>query len=152
MARRLPVIQSSDEGEPRSPSQWVAIAAALTLTLWVPGGMLALALGRRLSTGMTGAAAAAALIIPAVASLALAAAATGAVVGRFGGRARAREAVAGSSLATLAAWGLTVSSGALAPWPVAGVTLLVLGGVAAFGAALGARMGLRRRPTLSKNG
>ncbi|MCC6898299.1 MAG: hypothetical protein IT377_04955 [Polyangiaceae bacterium] len=152
MARRLPVIQSSDDGEPRSPAQWVAIAAALTLTLWVPIGMLAMALGRGLAARLAGAWAAAALVALAIGSLVLAAGATGAVVGRFGGRAGARAAVLGVSLATLGAWVATVSSGALAPWPVAALTLVVLGVVAAFGAALGARSGLRRRPTLGKNG
>lgn len=160
MVRRLPVIQSpDDEPATRSPSQWVAIAAALTLTLWVPLGMAALSLGRALSTRWTGddsgsvgarAAALLTLVVPAVASLMAATSITGAVVGRHGGRSGAREAVLGCSLATLGAWALTVSSGALRPWPVAAVTLGVLGALGAIGAALGARAGHRRRPRLPK--
>jgi hypothetical protein len=160
MVRRLPVIQSpDDEGETRPPSQWVAIAAALTLTLWVPLGMLALALGRALLSrwasdaaggGAARGAAALMLVVPALASLVAATSITGAVVGRHGGRAGAREAVLGCTLAALGAWLFTVSSGALRPWPVAAVTLGVLGALAALGAALGARAGLRRRPRLPK--
>lgn len=165
MPRRLPVIQSSpDEGEPRPPSHWVAIAAALALALWAPLVLLALPLGRALAARVAGvddvsqlaaaattspalrAAVAAALIVPVLASLALAAGATGAIVGRFGGRAGAREAVLGCTLAALVAWGMSVSGGALRPWPVAAVTALLLGALAAGFAGLGARIGRRRRP------
>lgn len=165
MPRRLPVIQSSpDEGEPRPPSHWVAIAAALALALWAPLVLLALPLGRALAARVAGvddvsqlataattspalrAAVAAALIVPVLASLALAAGATGAIVGRFGGRAGAREAVLGCTLAALVAWGMSVSGGALRPWPVAAVTALLLGALAAVFAGLGARIGRRRRP------
>lgn len=165
MPRRLPVIQSSpDEGEPRPPSHWVAIAAALALALWAPLVLLALPLGRAIAARVAGvddvsqlataattspalrAAVAAALIVPVLASLALAAGATGAIVGRFGGRAGAREAVLGCTLAALVAWGMSVSGGALRPWPVAAVTALLLGALAAVFAGLGARIGPRRRP------
>ncbi|MBK8998907.1 MAG: hypothetical protein IPM35_24555 [Myxococcales bacterium] len=165
MPRRLPVIQSSpDEGEPRPPSHWVAIAAALALALWAPLVLLALPLGRALAARVAGvddvsqlataattspslrAAVAAALIVPVLASLALAAGATGAIVGRFGGRAGAREAVLGCTLAALVAWGMSVSGGALRPWPVAVVTALLLGALAAVFAGLGARIGRHRRP------
>ncbi len=165
MPRRLPVIQSSpDEGEPRPPSHWVAIAAALALALWAPLVLLALPLGRAIAARVAGvddvsqlaaaattspalrAAVAAALIVPVLASLALAAGATGAIVGRFGGRAGAREAVLGCTLAALVAWGMSVSGGALRPWPVAAVTALLLGALAAVFAGLGARIGRRRRP------
>lgn len=160
-----PVIQSSpDEGEPRPPSHWVAIAAALALALWAPLVLLALPLGRAIAARVAGvddvsqlataattspalrAAVAAALIVPVLASLALAAGATGAIVGRFGGRAGAREAVLGCTLAALVAWGMSVSGGALRPWPVAAVTALLLGALAAVFAGLGARIGRRRRP------
>lgn len=168
MPRRLPVIQSSpDEGEPRPPSHWVAIAAALALALWAPLVLLALPLGRALAARVAGvddvsqlaaaatttssarrAAVAAALIVPVLASLALAAGGTGAVVGRFGGRAGAREAVIGCTLAALVAWGMSISGGALRPWPVAAVTALLLGALAAVFAGLGARVGRRRRPQI----
>lgn len=165
--RRLPVIQdnSSDEGPARSPVQWVAIAAALTIALWVPLVVLALALGRALAARIAGVddvsqlpgtaatppgpvriALAASLIVPALASLALACGAVGLTVGRFGGRAGAREAVSGCTLAALVAWLMSVSGGSLSPWPVAATTLVVLGVLAAVSAALGARVGRRRRP------
>ncbi len=55
MPRRLPVIQSSpDEGEPRPPSHWVAIAAALALALWAPLVLLALPLGRAIAARVAG--------------------------------------------------------------------------------------------------
>ena len=158
---------SPDEGESRPPSQWVAIAAALALALWVPLVLLALGLGRALAariagvddvsklaagaasaTPMVRSAVAGALIVPALASLAGACAATGAIVGRFGGRAGAREAVLGCTLAALVAWGTSVSSGALRPWPVAAVTAVFLGALAALFAGLGARAGRRRRPSI----
>jgi len=142
----------------------VAIAAALALALWAPLVLLALPLGRAIAARVAGvddvsqlataattspalrAAVAAALIVPVLASLALAAGATGAIVGRFGGRAGAREAVLGCTLAALVAWGMSVSGGALRPWPVAAVTALLLGALAAVFAGLGARIGRRRRP------
>lgn len=168
MPRRLPVIQSSaDEGEPRPPTHWVAIAAALALALWAPLVLLALAAGRALAARVAGvddvsklssaaaasspalrAAVAAALVVPVLGSLALACGGTGAIVGRFGGRAGAREAVLGCTLAALVAWGMSVSGGALRPWPVAALTALLLGALAAVFAALGARAGRRRRPSL----
>lgn len=169
MPRRLPVIQtnSPDEGEPRPPAQWVAIAAALALALWIPLVLLGFSLGHAVATRIAGVSdatqlasgaagatpaarvgIAAALIVPALASLALACAGTGAIVGRFGGRARVREAVLGCTLAALVAWATSVSSGALRPWPVAAITALVLAGLAALFAALGARAGLRRRPRI----
>lgn len=167
MPRRLPVIQSGspDEPESRAPAQWVAIAAALAIALWVPLVLAALALGRALAARIAGvaevstldatalgagkrAAVAAALVVPVLASLALAFASAGAIVGRFGGRAGPREAVLGATLAALVAWAITVSGGALRPWPVAIVTLVVMGALAAVAAGLGARAGFGRRPRI----
>ncbi|MFO0564944.1 MAG: hypothetical protein U0263_04735 [Polyangiaceae bacterium] len=163
--RRLPVLQSGDEVVERPASQWVAIAAALCLAFWVPLVVVALGAGRALATKIAGVSdvselarsaatasvgqrigIAAVLIVPALGSLALAAAASGAVVGRFGGRAGGREAVLGSGIAAAVSWGLAWSGGGLRPWTLAVTTGLLVTGVSAAFAGLGARLGRRRRP------
>lgn len=169
MIRRLPVLQSRAEedeaAEQRPRSHWVAMSAGLTFALWIPLAMLGMALGRRVGQALVGAAspeavadaaarassgaraaAAASLVIPSFLALALACGLTGSLVGRFGGRSGAREAVLGGSVAALVAWLLALSGGGLSPWPVAAGTAFVLVATAALFSALGARLGVRRRP------
>jgi hypothetical protein len=69
----------------------------------------------------------------------------GALVGRFGGKAKAREAALSGSLGALLGWGLAALGGALSPWLVAVVSLAVLLALGAGAAFVGARLTLARR-------
>src|SRR5262245_9255532 len=97
--RRLPVLQTheEDEGPPRPAWQWIVIGAIAILIAWLLLAMLANPLAARLGGSVEpdappSARLAVALVIANALALAAAAFGGGALVGRFGGHARAREA------------------------------------------------------------
>jgi tRNA-(ms[2]io[6]A)-hydroxylase len=162
MPRRLPVIQSSAErdGPVRPPSHWIGIAAAATLALWMPLSLVAFTAGRALAARIAGvgdvseldpsgvglsattrAGMTAALAVPVLLSLALSALGAGALVGRFGERAGAREAVLGATLGAWVPCGAAVLGGGLRPFAVAAVTSVLVAAVAGLSAAAGSRLG-----------
>ena len=163
MVRRLPVLQNQDTDDAaaaRRPRwQWVLIGAGLVITLFLPlsglgiwlGGWLsraALSGGTAGADGTAGASGATPIVLgvlPVALSFLIACAGAGALVGRFGGQAKAREAALSGALGALIGWGLAALGGSLSPWLVALVSLavlLVLGAAAAF---VGARLTLSRR-------
>jgi len=165
MVRRLPVVQNRTpedvEAAERPRTQWVAIGAGLVLSIWIPLALCALPVGRVLTAralpidepAALGAASTGtrifvvlALAAPQLLAFAIAAAGGGALVGRFGGLAKTRDAALGAALGALGAAAFVGLSGALQPWPVAVATGLVLGLLGAVFGALGGRFGERRRP------
>ena len=163
MVRRLPVLQNQDTDDAaaaRRPRwQWVLIGAGLVITLFLPlsglgiwlGGWLsraALSGGTAEADGTAGASGATPIVLgvlPVALSFLIACAGAGALVGRFGGQAKAREAALSGALGALIGWGLAALGGSLSPWLVALISLavlLVLGAAAAF---VGARLTLSRR-------
>lgn len=155
---------ASDDGPPRPPWHWAGIGAALVFAVWAPLAMLAQAVSawvlrrsvpeddRQLGAWLASASAleqarfwGAVLAFPLLA-FALACFAAGALVGRFGGRAGAREATAAGALAAALAWSLAAallgSSGAVWNAAAAFVVLVPTGALVARG---GARWGERRR-------
>lgn len=163
MVRRLPVVQNRTpedvEAAERPRSQWVAIGAGLTLSIWIPLALCALPLGRVLTARLAppgdeaaGAGTRALIVLglagPQLVAFAIAALSGGALVGRFGGLAKTRDAALGGMLGALSAVTLAALSGALRPWLVAIATALVLGVVGGFFGALGGRFGEVRRPRL----
>jgi hypothetical protein len=145
VVRRLPVIQSktSDDlvAEARPPWHWVLIGAGFSVTIWLPLSAVALWVSARLPLGP----------LPILISFALACFAAGGLVGRFGGRSRAREAAAGGLLGATATWSLAALGGALTPWPVAVASLLVLAAGAVILSWLGGKLGVRLRSGLDLN-
>jgi hypothetical protein len=158
---------ADDAPEDRPRSHWVAITAAFTLVIWVPLSVVALGLGRRLAAMAAGARdvaslgeslahasrgvallAVVALVAPVVIAFVTACFFAAAVTGRYGGRAKIRDAAIGTTLAAFAAFLLALAGGSLRPWPVALATLILLGFVALLFGALGGRFGFRRRPRL----
>ena len=149
--RRLPVIQSASGAEdgdpPRQPWQWVGFGALAIVTAWLPASALAGAIATRIALRAgegqeTTRIVAAGLAIAATYAVALAAGAMagGYMVGRWGASgAGVREAalagLAAAAVAAVASW----ASLGLSP----GVIAVAL--VAAPAAALGGRLGLRRR-------
>ncbi|HEY3668076.1 MAG TPA: hypothetical protein VGL19_18865 [Polyangiaceae bacterium] len=153
MVRRLTVLQNQDTDDAaaaRRPRwQWVLIGAGFVLTLFLPLSLLGVWLGAVLSRALPLAERGATRIVlgalPVAGSFLFACGGAGAMVGRFGGRAKAREAALSGALGALAAWGLAVLGGSLSPWIVALtalVTLVLLGALAAF---VGARLTLGKR-------
>jgi tRNA-(ms[2]io[6]A)-hydroxylase len=161
MARRLPVIQN-DESEDAAAAarprlQWIVIGAGLTVTIWAPLALVAMPLGVRLATrafGATGATtggvppspgAAALAAAPVVLSFLFGALASGALVGRFGGKAGPREAALGGVLGAAGAslLGLRPGLGLSIAGIFAIFSLLSLFGAA--GGALGGHWGRRSR-------
>jgi hypothetical protein len=162
MVRRLPVIQSTSSedalAEQRPAWHWTAIGAGFVLTLWLPLAILALWLGRlltsfilgsadpealaRAQTAGTGTRVALALagVGPLFVSFAIACMAAGALVGRFGAKPGLRAATRAGAAGGAAACGLAALGGSLSPWPVAlGAALLLVSGGALL-ARLGARI------------
>ncbi len=154
MTRHLPVV--GQKGTPvgdeppddRPPWHWVAIGAVFQLLAWLLLSMLAqpiaAAVSRALST--PGDARAGSIVLAAshaVVTLGCGSAASGALVGRFGGQAGAREAALSGLVAAAIACGLTAPQAGI----VALIVLLPLGAIAAGAAWLGARAGARRRPS-----
>jgi len=156
MVRRLPVLQNQDSDDAaaaRRPRwQWVLIGAGLVVTLFLPLSWLGVWLGawlsRLASDGASAANGATPIvlgILPVALSFLIACGGAGALVGRFGGRAKAREAALSGSLGALIGWGLAALGGSLSPWLVAVVSLAVLVSLGAGAAFVGARLTLARR-------
>ncbi|MEI9953946.1 MAG: hypothetical protein WDO74_34470 [Pseudomonadota bacterium] len=156
MVRRLPVLQNQDTDDAaaaRRPRwQWVLIGAGLVITLFLPLSWLGVWLGAWLSGAASGGASGASGatpivlgVLPVALSFLIACAGAGALVGRFGGKAKAREAALSGSLGALIGWGLAALGGSLSPWLVALVSLAVLVTFGAAAAFVGARLTLSRR-------
>ncbi|WP_179955504.1 hypothetical protein [Chondromyces crocatus] len=139
------------EGEERPPWHWAVFGMVATFAVWLPlaAGTHAL-LQRVLLLGVVGGelpARAQAVMVGANAlAFALAAAAGGLLVGRYGGRAGRREATAGGALAAGMAWTLAVLQGASAGVVVWGLLLVVMASLGGGAARLGGWLGLRCRP------
>ncbi len=144
--RRLPLLKTDDGGDdpPRSPWQWVGFGAAAIFVAWVPLSILVAALSAALlSDHAAERTARLAAVVTACAfavELAAGALAGGYLVGRWGpkgvgereGALSGLVAAAGVALVTWASFGLMPG-------------LLFVGAMAPLVAALGARIGLRRR-------
>jgi len=147
--RRLPVLQNTpdDSDEPPRPAwQWVGFGALAIVALWVPLSALVGAVAARslAPTSDEAALARAAFLTSAayLAELALGAVAGGYLIGKWGpaGVGVRQAALAGLAAATVLAVGTCASLG-----PTAGGVLAILL-VSPAMAALGGRMGARRRP------
>lgn len=154
MVRRLPVVQAPDtpdaEAEARPASAWVLLGAALVAALFLPASAVALWLGARLQAVVeVGAAGKAALGgLPLIAAFAGSAWSGGALSGRFGLRTRPGHGLAAGALGGSFVLAPALLTGALSPWAVAlGAMLVLVAGGAVF-AWLGARYGIRRRPSV----
>lgn len=138
--RRLPVLKAQvdeDDAEPRPPWQWVGFGTLGIFVVWVP---LAYATGLVSGRIEVLAASRVAGLFVASSGLAVAALAGGFLVGRWGGKdVGVREAALAGFAASLIATGLSL--GAPGAWAGAVVTVVV----AVPFAALGGRLGLRRR-------
>ena len=153
MVRRLTVLQNQDTDDAlaaRRPRwQWVLIGAGFVVTLFLPlsflGVWLGAALGRGLGPDQRGVSRIVLGALPVVLSFLIACGGAGAMVGRFGGRAKAREAALSGALGALFGWGLAALGGALSPWIVAASALVVLVTLGASAAFLGARLTLEKR-------
>lgn len=149
-ARRLPVIQTpvgedADAAE-RPAWRWLVWGVVLTIVLFLPASMLAVALGQKLARLAGGSAAASALVagLPVLGAFAFAAWGAGAISGRFGLRTKKRTAPAAGALAALAlvAFGAAGWGAPLAVTLVLAVVLVLIGGLLA---GLGAGFGRRQR-------
>jgi hypothetical protein len=153
MVRRLTVLQNDDTDDAlaaRRPRwHWVLIGAGFVITLFLPLAQLGVFVGHRLSAAVRPGGNAALQVgvgaLPVALSFLIACGVAGGLVGRFGGRAKAREAALSGALGAFTGWGLAALGGALSPWLVAVTSffvLLIFGAGAAF---IGARFGLARR-------
>ncbi|MEO6603611.1 MAG: hypothetical protein ABIQ16_27250 [Polyangiaceae bacterium] len=117
------------------------------MTLFLPLSMLGVWLGARLSRAVPPVGATQIVLgaAPVALSFLVACGGAGALVGRFGGKAKAPEAALSGSLGALAGWGLAAMGGSLTPWLVALASLVVLTVFGAGAAYLGARITLGRR-------
>jgi len=142
MVRRLPVIQSTESDDAvaasRPPWHWVLIGGGFAITIWLPLAAVANWAAARLPLGP----------LPIIVSFALACIAAGILVGRFGGRSKAREAGLGGLAGAAVTWGVAALGGALSAWPIAIASLIILGACGFFLAWLGGRLGVRLRSRL----
>ncbi|HEX3773123.1 MAG TPA: hypothetical protein VHV51_01600 [Polyangiaceae bacterium] len=151
MVRKLPVLQNQDTDDALAASRprwhWVLIGAGFVLTLFLPLSQVGLWLGHRLSEiASAGRGLQVGLgALPVALSFLFACGAAGALVGRFGGRAKTREAALAGALGAFSGWALAALGGALSPWLVALISLLVLLVFGTCAAFVGARIGLSRR-------
>jgi len=153
MVRRLPVLQNQDTDDAaaaRRPRwQWVLIGAGFVVTLFLPLSWIGVRVSSWLTLGpLRGASGPLPIVLgvaPVALSFLIACGGAGALVGRFGGKAKAREAALSGSLGALLGWGLAALGGALSPWLVAVVSLAVLLTLGAGAAFVGARLSLARR-------
>jgi hypothetical protein len=170
--RKLPVLQTvspEDERAARRPAwQWIALGAVFVLSLWMPLAVLGLWIGRwiaaawiienpsdmaRFSSAATGAERVAlviAVLVPILGSFAAACAAGGALVGRFGGSVRASHTAIVGLLSAALAWGLAGLGGALSPWPVALLSLLLFSGTGVLFSWMAGKWGLLRRRAMAR--
>ena len=123
--------------------------AAFVITLFLPLSMLGVWFGAWLTRGFAHSARGSSLIalgaLPVALSFMVACGAAGALVGRFGGRAKAREAALSGGLGAFLGWGLAALGGNLRPWLVAFAALLILVVFGAISASIGARLSQSRR-------
>jgi len=153
MVRRLPVLQNQDTDDAAAARRprwhWVLIGAGFVITLFLPLSLLGVWLGTWLSHALPRTAAGTTQVVfgagPVALSFLISCAAAGSLVGRFGGRAKAREAALSGSLGGFLGWGLAALGGSLTPWLVALSSFVVLVGLGAGAAFLGARVTLSRR-------
>lgn len=151
MVRRLTVLQNQDTDDAAAARRprwhWVLIGAGFVITLFLPLSVLGVWLGAVLSRSVAAGSSAQIVLgaAPVACSFLVACAAAGALVGRFGGRAKAREAALSGSLGAFAGWCLAAAGGSLSPWLVALVALVVLVVFGAAAAFVGARVTLPRR-------
>jgi hypothetical protein len=163
--RRLPVLQNTatDDVPSRPPWQWVAIGAALAISMWIPLLTVSLWLRTRLLAGVfpTDAAALAervqsaspghklvlalSALVPVLVPWLVACAAAGAIVGRFGGAAGRRHALYSGLSAAALALAVALLGGALASPLAFASSALVLGTSAAGAAWMGGKFGEKRR-------
>lgn len=137
--RRLPVLNApSPEEKPpeeRAPHEWVIATAITSMLAWLLIGGSANAVVQRVSPDS--------LLITVtvnVVSLLLAAAAGGALAGRFGLRAKRRHALLGAMATAAFGWALGVAKSSRDELPVWLLLLAALLAIAALGAALGYRV------------
>jgi hypothetical protein len=148
----LPVIQTpageDAEAAERPAWQWLLIGAGFVLAVFVPLALLAaplgVALSRRVSAGPALSAALAGA--PVLGAFLLAAFAAGAVVGRFGLRAKRHIAALSGALGASVLLGLVLLRGGFGGVGALLLVSFVLLGSGAALAWLGARFGVRRRP------
>jgi len=150
MVRRLPVVQNQDTDDALAASRprwhWILIGAGFVITLFLPLSQLGVWLGQGLSRVSGSRAVRVGLgALPVACSFLLACGLAGALVGRFGGRAKAREAALSGALGAFTGWGIAALGGALTPRLVALISLFVLVSCGAGAAFIGARLGLARR-------
>ena len=138
--RRLPVLREPEVAAPgdeeRPPWHWAVIGALGVFVLWVP---LAMVINGPLAMNTP-----AAIVALNAAAFALAAFASGFLVGRFGGRAGRREAMVGGVAAGVTAWLVAASQGLRGPvtWALLLALIVTLGGGAA---RAGGAFGVSRR-------
>lgn len=137
--RRLPVLNAPppDEKPPeeRAPHEWVIATAVTTVLAWLLLGGSANAVVQRVAPESLG------LVVSVnVLSLLLAAAAGGALAGRFGVLAKRRHALLGAMTTAVFGWALGVSKSSPAELPVWLLLLAALLAIAALGAAIGYRI------------
>lgn len=153
--RRLPVLTSRNDPESFDYPRWLwlLVGAGVTFSLWVPLGIAALFSARRLANLLSLALGSpgdrvislVAVLAPLLLSFFLSSFGGGALVGRFAARSGILQGAWAGALGAFVAWGLAAVRGGLHPWPVAFSSLVVLLLVGGGSAALGARIGLRRR-------
>jgi len=145
--RRLPVLQNPDTDDAAAARRprwhWVLIGAGFVITLFLPLSVVGVWIGAWLSQAspsriVLGAG-------PVALSFLAASASAGALVGRFGGRAKAREAALSGALGAGLSWLLALLGGSLTPWLVALSSLVLLVAFGAGAAFLGAKLTLARR-------
>lgn len=161
--RRLPVLQeAASPDDSRPPWHWTLIGTLFALSIWVPMAMLSSWIAGRavhrvvgeapadsladqlaMAEGTTRAGLWFAVTAVPILSFAVACLASGALVGRFGNRAGAKEGALGTALAALVGALLSVLQ---AGWLFSLVSLLVLAPVGAGAGWLGGRLGFNRRP------
>jgi hypothetical protein len=153
MVRRLTVLQNQDTDDAAAARRprwhWVLIGAGFVLTLFLPLSLLGVWLGTALShalpPGERGATRIVLGTLPVALSFLIACLGGGALVGRFGGKAKAREAALSGALGAFSGWGLAALGGALSPWIVAVSALVVLVTLGASAAFIGAQLTLAKR-------
>ena len=161
--RRLPVLQEAEGSDDGRPGwHWTLIGALFALSIWVPLAMLSSWMAGRMVHRLVGDVAPSGMAehlataawstrvglwfavtaVP-ILSFAVACLAAGALVGRFGNRAAAKEAAAGAALAATVG---ALLSMAQAGWIFSLAGFVVLVPVGAGAGWVGGRMGWHRRP------
>jgi len=127
--------------------QWLMLGTAFILIAFLPLSLLGLWAGGKLARRLAGSEETALLMAasPVLLAYALSTLGSGAVIGRFGLRARPSTAPLAGALAGALLVAFSMWKGA-GPWPLLlGATLVFVGGGALW-TALGARLGRKRRP------